>query len=129
MRLAVLSLVTVLSLSWYIPTKAEDPPRTASNSESKPLPPVGTDSGSPKKVRTYKYPPNVTRFDIATRQDLFYARMVQPLIEGDDTSRWELLAQAKKAFKGTIGDVFDASIIAETITPSMPIEPAERGSD
>ena len=68
------------------------------------------------------YPAYVTRYDIATERDLYYSHLLAPLCGGDDLKGWSLFKESTKHFRSTIGNFFDATVIASTITTSMPVE-------
>lgn len=82
-------------------------------------PPQPSESAAKQPVR---YPAFVNRYDLTTERDLLYSHLLAPLVGGDELKNWTLLTEATKHFKKTISNFFDATVIASTITTSMPVE-------
>ncbi|QGJ70790.1 Hypothetical protein PBC10988_24880 [Planctomycetales bacterium 10988] len=69
-----------------------------------------------------KYPAYVTEYDIATRDALYYDRMVRPLIQGDDPGEWEVLYGLADQVGGWVDSAINPQEIAAVITQAMSIE-------
>src|SRR6478672_2200706 len=66
-------------------------------------------------------PGRVTRYDFATRDDLLFAHLVAPLLQGD-VPDWPLLKGLADQLGAWINPFLDARRIADVITTAMPLE-------
>ena len=71
---------------------------------------------------TRRYPTYVTPFDLATRDDLLFGRLVEKLVVGDDPAEWGILSGVAERLGTWLSDYISAQRIADVITSGMPIE-------
>lgn len=82
--------------------------------------PADAQSDEPEHPRIR--PPQVSRYDLATRDELLYARLIEDLVLGDDPGQWAILKGVTDHLGEWIGKYLDATKIANAITSGMPIE-------
>lgn len=76
---------------------------------------------SPSKTQ-YKRPASLTRYDFATPDDLFLARMLGPLVSGDKPDDWSVLNGLGKQLGDWVDQFVAANRIANTINHALPVE-------
>jgi Zn-dependent protease with chaperone function len=64
----------------------------------------------------------VTRFDLATREDLLFARLLEPLLRGSNPTQWSLVNDLSPQVGEWAQQFVDARQIAGVITEAFPIE-------
>lgn len=72
---------------------------------------------------------SVSRFEIATREELALRRSVDPLFVGDNAEEWPIVGQWLSALNTELGSVIDGSQIASAINTGLPIKGQPIGKD
>ena len=84
-------------------------------SSDNPLNEKGTGEKVEKDKKVYLKPGRLSMYDFATRDSLFYSRMVTPLLSGDDPEDWTLVEKVANA----LGDEAEKVLSADKINPLM----------
>src|SRR5262245_42381361 len=66
-------------------------------------------------------PERITRYDFATRDDLLFAHLLEPLMKGD-VADWPILGGLGAQLGDWVNQFVDARQIADIITEAFPIE-------
>lgn len=84
-----------------------------------------------RPIKTYRHPAALTRYDFATRKDLFNARMLAPLVSGESPDEWGVLSAIDNQLGNWITPYLTANKIANTINAAFPVDgqPALRKID
>ncbi len=70
----------------------------------------------------YQYPSVVSRYDLSTTDDIYYAHLVNRFTtSGEKYADWPLFKSIHKELGRTIGDLLDAQAITHTINTAMPV--------
>jgi Zn-dependent protease with chaperone function len=72
--------------------------------------------------REFKIPAHLSKYDLATPDDLVFSYMLAPLFESSDASQWSILRDLRSQVGGWVDDVLASNKIAGTISSAMPIE-------
>lgn len=85
------------------------------------LPESQADSqASPKNE--LRFPSHVSRFDIATRDELLYAHWIEPFVKSDDVSKWTWIPDFVNTVGKWVSAYVDANRIAAAIHEGMSID-------
>ena len=79
----------------------------------------GAELNSPPGLRRPAY---LTPYDLCTPEDLFVARMLSPLVQGDDPSDWEVLDGIDDQLGDWVTQYIAANRIADTINSALPVK-------
>jgi hypothetical protein len=77
-----------------------------------------------QKLETEKprFPAVISRYDLATRDELLYAYWVSPFVEDNDVSKWSWITDLVYQVGTWAGGYIDANRIADAIHHGLPIE-------
>lgn len=70
--------------------------------------------------RTLRYPASVSRYDIATRDELLYAYWIGPVVQNQDVRKWTWIKQLVNHTGKWVGAAIDAEKLAMTIQRGCP---------
>lgn len=86
--------------------------------------PIIDDSSSlmPTETSALVDPGFVSKYDLATNDDLFYGHLLRPHFEGEYVHRWQLVDDLHQLGKACLVEYNDSLLIANEIAGSYPIE-------
>lgn len=79
-------------------------------------------SGADDKPPGPRFPARVSRYDLATQDELLYAHWVSPFVQGDDVSKWSWISDLVNQVGTWSGGALDANRIADAIHNGLPID-------
>ncbi|MEM7452985.1 MAG: M48 family metalloprotease [Planctomycetota bacterium] len=84
---------------------------------------VSGETVSPRTDRpVYVTPGYLSRYDIASDDDLYYQHLLGPFVEGDSIENWVVVGDLHRLARRTLVEYHDSATIAQQIAGAYPIE-------
>jgi hypothetical protein len=83
---------------------------------------AGTAPAQKPETEKLRFPAVISRYDLATRDELLYAYWVSPFVEDNDVSKWSWITELVNQVGTGAGGYIDANRIADAIHHGLPIE-------